>query len=188
MRTNILIPIAVALALLSIALYILLVVPSREDTYGIEPGGVYCTADAMMCPDGSYVGRTGPNCEFVCPNSAPFASTSGSASSGSTITKGEVAGRVLISPVCPVEQLPTTTACAPRAFKTVVEVRETGRVSLLASTETDSGGTFRFLLSPGSYDFLAIGKTPYPRCVARTVIVGSVPTSSLDLVCDSGIR
>lgn len=31
-------------------------------------GGVVCTKDAMQCPDGSYVGRTGPNCEFVCPN------------------------------------------------------------------------------------------------------------------------
>ena len=29
--------------------------------------GVACTLDAMQCPDGSYVGRTGPNCEFVCP-------------------------------------------------------------------------------------------------------------------------
>lgn len=27
---------------------------------------VMCTADAMQCPDGSWVGRTGPNCEFVC--------------------------------------------------------------------------------------------------------------------------
>ena len=26
-----------------------------------------CTADAMQCPDGTWVGRTGPNCEFVCP-------------------------------------------------------------------------------------------------------------------------
>lgn len=26
-----------------------------------------CTADAMQCPDGSWVGRSGPNCEFVCP-------------------------------------------------------------------------------------------------------------------------
>lgn len=26
-----------------------------------------CTMDAMMCPDGSYVGRSGPDCEFVCP-------------------------------------------------------------------------------------------------------------------------
>lgn len=28
---------------------------------------VFCAADAMQCPDGSFVGRTGPNCEFVCP-------------------------------------------------------------------------------------------------------------------------
>jgi hypothetical protein len=26
-----------------------------------------CTADAMLCPDGSYVGRTLPGCQFVCP-------------------------------------------------------------------------------------------------------------------------
>ena len=26
-----------------------------------------CTQDAKLCPDGSYVGRTGPNCQFVCP-------------------------------------------------------------------------------------------------------------------------
>jgi len=28
---------------------------------------VACTTDAKQCPDGSYVGRSGPNCEFVCP-------------------------------------------------------------------------------------------------------------------------
>jgi Immunoglobulin-like domain of bacterial spore germination len=28
---------------------------------------VMCTMDAMQCPDGSFVGRTGPKCEFVCP-------------------------------------------------------------------------------------------------------------------------
>lgn len=35
-----------------------------------EPVGddvVMCTADAMLCPDGTYVGRTGPSCQFVCP-------------------------------------------------------------------------------------------------------------------------
>ena len=26
-----------------------------------------CTMDAKLCPDGSYVGRSGPNCEFKCP-------------------------------------------------------------------------------------------------------------------------
>lgn len=30
--------------------------------------GVFCTMDAKQCPDGSYVGRIGPNCEFApCP-------------------------------------------------------------------------------------------------------------------------
>lgn len=29
---------------------------------------VFCTADAMLCPDGSYVGRVPPTCEFAaCP-------------------------------------------------------------------------------------------------------------------------
>ncbi|MFH0739631.1 MAG: hypothetical protein V1819_00755 [bacterium] len=33
-----------------------------------EPGQVACTEEAMLCPDGSAVGRTGPNCEFApCP-------------------------------------------------------------------------------------------------------------------------
>lgn len=35
-------------------------------TAAVEP--TYCTMDAMECPDGSYVGRTGPDCEFAaCP-------------------------------------------------------------------------------------------------------------------------
>ena len=29
---------------------------------------VFCTMDAKQCPDGSYVSRQGPNCEFApCP-------------------------------------------------------------------------------------------------------------------------
>lgn len=35
----------------------------------IDDGGqVMCTMEAMLCPDGSYVGRSGPKCEFAkCP-------------------------------------------------------------------------------------------------------------------------
>ena len=39
-----------------------------------EPGddAVICTMDAMICPDGTAVGRTGPNCEFSpCPVNLP---------------------------------------------------------------------------------------------------------------------
>jgi hypothetical protein len=28
---------------------------------------IMCTQDVIECPDGSYVGRTGPECEFNCP-------------------------------------------------------------------------------------------------------------------------
>jgi len=39
---------------------------------------VICTMDAMLCPDGSYVGRIGPNCQFAaCPlPTTPFPSAS----------------------------------------------------------------------------------------------------------------
>ena len=33
-----------------------------------KTGGVVCTMEAKLCADGSYVSRTGPNCEFkLCP-------------------------------------------------------------------------------------------------------------------------
>ncbi|MFA5936060.1 MAG: hypothetical protein WC787_04380 [Patescibacteria group bacterium] len=33
-----------------------------------SPGPVACTMEAKICPDGSSVGRQGPNCEFApCP-------------------------------------------------------------------------------------------------------------------------
>jgi Immunoglobulin-like domain of bacterial spore germination len=34
---------------------------------GVPEDQVMCTMDAKQCPDGSYVGRTGAKCEFVCP-------------------------------------------------------------------------------------------------------------------------
>ncbi len=59
----ILAPIGVVVVLL-IAVYFL------YQTYMVEnpESQVACTQEAMQCPDGSYVGRTGPNCEFAqCP-------------------------------------------------------------------------------------------------------------------------
>lgn len=38
-------------------------------TLSPTPEPVSCTLEAKQCPNGSYVGRTGPNCEFApCPN------------------------------------------------------------------------------------------------------------------------
>lgn len=34
--------------------------------------GIACTEEAKLCPDGSGVGREGPNCEFPeCPDTSP---------------------------------------------------------------------------------------------------------------------
>ena len=48
----------IALAFFTIGLFFIL----------IPKNVTVCTQESMMCPDGSYVGRTGPNCEFApCP-------------------------------------------------------------------------------------------------------------------------
>jgi peptidoglycan hydrolase-like protein with peptidoglycan-binding domain len=39
-----------------------------EGGFGVSPQPTICTADAMQCPNGTWIGRSGPNCQFVCPN------------------------------------------------------------------------------------------------------------------------
>ncbi|MEK7596391.1 MAG: hypothetical protein AAB564_02505 [Patescibacteria group bacterium] len=40
----------------------------QETVIPPEKEAVFCTQEAKLCPDGSYVGRTRPNCEFaLCP-------------------------------------------------------------------------------------------------------------------------
>ncbi len=43
--------------------------PAQDSTVVKPPAEnqVMCTMDAMQCADGSWVGRSGPNCEFACP-------------------------------------------------------------------------------------------------------------------------
>src|SRR3989344_5945198 len=61
----------------------------------ISPSPKACTMEAKLCPDGSYVGRTGPNCEFAkCPGE------------GNGGAMGTVTGQVRIGPLCPVEPCP----------------------------------------------------------------------------------
>ena len=52
----------VALVAVAIALMVMNSTPAKV------PVGQVCTMDAKLCPDGSYVSRSGPNCEFAqCP-------------------------------------------------------------------------------------------------------------------------
>ncbi len=55
----------------------------KSKTTSIMP--VACTQEAKECPDGSYVGRTGPNCEFAaCPSPAVASSSTSKISNSST--------------------------------------------------------------------------------------------------------
>ena len=71
-----------------------------------EQTQIACTMEAKLCPDGSAVGRTGPNCEF-----APCPKVEKTESSG-------IQGKVLLGPICPVMREPPEEQCADRLFET----------------------------------------------------------------------
>lgn len=77
------------------------VVPSEPGTIepwpapGDEPG-VACTMEAKQCPDGSYVGRQPPSCQF-----APCPTSGAGASSGSGVSGNAGSGVQMTSPAEP---------------------------------------------------------------------------------------
>lgn len=76
-----------------------------------EDDHMACTMDAMLCPDGSYVGRSLPGCQFRCPNEpAP-------APAGIVCTQEQKDNDVCIeifAPVCAQVQVECVTApCNP---------------------------------------------------------------------------
>ncbi|HVU79896.1 MAG TPA: hypothetical protein VHD37_00870 [Candidatus Paceibacterota bacterium] len=56
-----------------LALVSLTPIALQANTVGVSAGAgaTVCTMDAMQRPDGSWVGRFGPNCEFKCPGTTP---------------------------------------------------------------------------------------------------------------------
>lgn len=78
-----------------------------------EANTVMCTMDAKMCPDGSYVGRIGPRCEFAaCPDEDdPIATSEITCPQGS---KEVDACIEIYAPVCASVQVEcVTTPCDP---------------------------------------------------------------------------
>lgn len=79
--------------------------------------GSICTADAKLCPDGSYVGRTGPSCQFAaCPTgNGTSTPPNGTSTQGVVCTMdakicpdGRSVGRV--APSCNFAACPTATS------------------------------------------------------------------------------
>ncbi len=150
-------------------------------------GGKACTMEAKLCPDGSAVGRTGPNCEFTpCPSEALCEGRTCS----TTIApyKSGVRGSVLLGPTCPVERIPPDPACAEKPYATTIVVSRTGSTATFATGKSDASGAFAFSLPPGSYTLTASGGTMLPRCNPIDVTIVASGYVTADISCDTGIR
>ncbi len=90
-----------------------------------------CTEEAKICPDGSAVGRQGPNCEFApCPP-----------------TNYTLYGRVTIGPLCPAEPCSRTFDYSGVR----VNVYDAASKTRVARVSADSNGYYRVKLEPGNY-------------------------------------
>ncbi|MDD5527604.1 MAG: hypothetical protein PHO56_01340 [Patescibacteria group bacterium] len=153
----------------------------------LPPKPVACTMEAKFCPDGSAVGRTGPNCEFAaCPSVTP--TTTPPVPSPEPIGKSGITGVSLIGPVCPVERIPPDPACAPRPYPALVIVKSADGTKEITRFNTDQNGKFKIGLPPGNYLLEPQGNNVYPRGIAQTVLVKAGVFTSVNVNFDSGIR
>jgi hypothetical protein len=110
--------------------------------------------------------------------------THGSRSGSGGPALGYLTGRVTAAPTCPVERIGHP--CPPRPVIAQVQARAGDRV--VASSRSDSDGSYRLELPGGTYMLAATTHNVFPRCTARTVTVTPAHTTSADITCDTGIR
>ncbi len=146
---------------------------------------VFCTADAMQCPDGSYVGRSGPNCEFVCPAATTTPPTGGGG--GILPYNSGIRGTVMAGPTCPVVQNPPQGECDDKPIATTITVMRSSSTAVLLQTRSTESGAFEFALPPGDY-VVSGGEAVLPRCSETQVTVRADTYSRITLNCDTGIR
>lgn len=140
------------------------------------PQPVACTEEAMKCPDGSYVGRTGPSCQFApCPVKVvpPVKSM------------GTIKGVVGLSPACGVIMDPPDPSCSFKAYETNISFVST---SGTFKTSSNASGAYSIKLPVGSYQVTAKGGETLPRCPTDTVVVTANKITTHTFDCESGLR
>ena len=144
------------------------------------PPPIACTQEAKQCPDGSYVGRTGPNCAFAaCPTST-----------GSSQSSGMLQGTLTIGPICPVEQIGHPCNPTPEMYAAhQVFVYSSDKSKLVATLTPNSQGYFSVALPVGTYlidvQHQSIGAV---KGAPADVIVSSGQTETITISIDTGIR
>ncbi|MCR4274786.1 MAG: hypothetical protein NUW02_01925 [Candidatus Campbellbacteria bacterium] len=148
----------------------------------IDDGGIACTADAKICPDGSGVGRVGPNCEFApCPEPTP---------SPVPISQGSgVRGIVLSGPQCPVMQVGVPCPDKPLQTSLTIDMPNSERLSPLRNFSSDKEGKFSIAISPGTYTIStgADSGLMFP-CHTEPFVVSANAYTNVTVSCDTGIR
>ncbi len=144
-----------------------------------------CTTEALICPDGSAVGRSGPDCEF---SECPAVATTTEPVATSTQSGSGVSGTVSLGPTCPVQRIPPDPACADKPYATAIVAYRAGSKSPLLIGNSDSNGAFSFSLQPGSYTLTVSNGTMLPRCASVNVKVMANTYATTTLSCDTGIR
>ena len=151
---------------------------------GEESEPVFCTMDAKMCPDGSYVGRTGPKCEFAaCPGS-------GDSSGGILPYHSGIRGTVMLGPTCPVERIPPDPKCADKPYATRLAITSPDGARVVSEFSSDKEGRFEVSLPPGGYAIRsAVAANVLPYCSSQSpIIVEPDGYTEANVSCDSGIR
>lgn len=141
-----------------------------------EPKQIYCTAEVKQCLDGSYVGRTGPNCEFsVCPDSGN--------GKGDQV---KIYGKVSIGPLCPVEPCHEGIPNPYISRQVVLESADGNKISINLKLD----GSFAREVSPAIYTVSLSGCT-FLGCsysLPKTVEVVSGTSTEINIDIDTGIR
>ncbi len=158
-----------------------------------SPAGKACTTEAMRCPDGSYVGRTGPDCEFAACPSTPSGGV-GTTSSGAgnvppiPANLSGIRGTALLGPTCPVERTPPDPGCGEKPYQGSLEVVSTSGTPM-TTFATGSDGSFAVTVRPGTYVIRNIsGAAALPRCSSGTITVPAQGFVMASVSCDTGIR
>jgi hypothetical protein len=136
-----------------------------EDRYD-EPQS--CTTDAKICPDGTAVGRTGPNCEFAaCPTvSSPHPNVTSSTNPSTTGEEITVSGKM----IC----LPHKNTSGPQTLECAMGMKaEDGKNYAL------SDPNWKFLIGIGTEQKITVTGILKPPANDKYDTVGTIEVSNL---------